>query len=122
MRIHTSHTRDAALRQLHRINSWLIAGSIALTGVFAEAAVHAFPGRTTKAASAGDGNKSGVHTGGSSKTSTDPLQPPAHAPQAASESASAAPAQESTPAQESAPAHEAAPPAEESTPVVSGGS
>ena len=49
MRNHTTHTRDAALHQLSRINRWLIAGSIVLTGVFAEVAAHAFPGKTAKA-------------------------------------------------------------------------
>ena len=39
-------TRDAALRRLHRVNRWLIAGSVALTGVFAEAAASAFPGHS----------------------------------------------------------------------------
>ena len=36
--------RDAALRRLDRVNRWLIAGSVALTGVFTEVAASAFPG------------------------------------------------------------------------------
>jgi hypothetical protein len=140
MHTHTSHTRDAALRQLHRINRWLVAVSVILTGVFAETAAHAFPGRTTKAASASRAKRSRVHTRGTSHASTTiPLQPPAQAPQATSESSSsrepAAPAQkavapaqeptlaaqEQTPAAEPTPSHEAAP-AEAPAPVVSGGS
>jgi hypothetical protein len=150
--IHTTHTRDAALRELGRLNRWLVSGSLVLTGVFAEAAAHAFPGKKTKPASAGGANSSARrHTPAKSST-THPLQPPAQAPQATAESHSAttksapapesapsqeaapvqesAPAQEAAPAQESAPAQEAAPPTgsapapepEASAPVVSGGS
>ena len=125
--MHTSHTRDAALRELHRINRWLVAGSVVLTGVFAEAAAHAFPGRTAKAASGSHAKRSGVQPGSASSTSTtSPLQPPAHAPQATSEPTSSpesqAPAQEATtapepePAREPAPARES-PPAQESAPA-----
>jgi type IV secretory pathway VirB10-like protein len=133
MRIHTTHTRDAALRQLHRINRWLIAGSVVLTGAFAEAAAHAFPGKTTKPASATKAKRSGAHASSPSRTTTHSLQPPADPPQATIESSSApesptpsqeppaashesAPASEPAPAQESAPAHESAP-AQESTPA-----
>ena len=48
MRIHTTHTRDAALRELHRINRWMIAASVVLTGVLTDVAANAFPGRTVK--------------------------------------------------------------------------
>jgi hypothetical protein len=47
VRIHTTHTRDAALWHLRRMNRWLVIGSVALTGVLAEAAARAFPGKTT---------------------------------------------------------------------------
>jgi outer membrane biosynthesis protein TonB len=133
MPLHTTHTRDAALRQLHRINRWLIAGSVVLAGVFAEAAANAFPGRTTKTTSASKVKRSDTHTIAPSKTTTHSLQPPAHPPQATTESSSApdpaapsqetpaaspesAPASEPAPAQESAPTHESAP-AQESTPA-----
>jgi hypothetical protein len=121
MHTHTSHTRDAALRQLHRINRWLIAVSVVLTGVFAEAAAQAFPGRTTKVASASRAKRSRAHTRGSSHASTaGPLQPPARAPQATRESSapqeSAEPAQEATTTPESAPAQETAT-TQESTPA-----
>jgi hypothetical protein len=125
MPIHTTHTRDAALRQLHRINRWLIAGSVVLTGVFADAAAHAFPGRTTKTATASKVKRSGAHTSAPHTTTTHSLQPPNDAPQATTESSSspesAAPSQESTTTRETAPTHESRP-AEESAPVVSGGS
>ncbi len=53
MRFHTTHVRDSSLRRLRRINRWMIAASVALTGLFTEAAAHAFPGKsTTKPASA----------------------------------------------------------------------
>jgi hypothetical protein len=150
MPTHTTHTRDEALRQLHRVNRWLIAGSVVLTGAFAEAAAHAFPGRSAKAASASKVKRTGTRGSDPSRTTTHALQPPARAPQATTGSSSSsqstapsqeppaaseepAPAQEAAPAQESAqaeeptPAREAAPvqesrPAEESAPVVSGGS
>jgi hypothetical protein len=131
MRIHTTHTRDAALRELNRITRWLIAGSVVLTGVLSDVAASAFSGRSTKhgtniksaAAHAHEAHKR------STGTSTSALKPPAQAPTTSAEQPSApepapepAPAHEATP--EPAPAHEATPePApEESGPVVSGGS
>ncbi len=45
MRNHTTHTRDAALRRLSHINRWLVAGSVVLTGVLADVAASAFPGK-----------------------------------------------------------------------------
>jgi type IV secretory pathway VirB10-like protein len=143
MRIHTTHTRDAALRELGRLNRWLIAGSVVLTGAFAEAAASAFPGKTSRPAAARGAKSSTVRADTPAKTATHPLRPPAQAPQAATEaqnSTQAAPAQESAPAQEthesapesaptqesheSAPAQEPAPEPEPeaSAPVVSGGS
>jgi threonine synthase len=124
MRIHTTHTRDAALQQLQRLNRWLIAGSVLLTGAFTEAAAQAFPGRTVKKASAAGVSTAGkTHEHGAGDTATSsttaaPLKPPAQSPRAAGESSSpqaqeAAPARESQatqePAQEPAPEHESAP-------------
>ena len=40
-RSHTTHTRDAALRDLQRINRWMIAGSVILTGVLSDVAANA---------------------------------------------------------------------------------
>jgi hypothetical protein len=144
--------RDAALRRLQRSNRWLIAGSVALTGVFAEVAANAFPGKTLKTTG---GSRTGGHPHSGAKTSTQPVKPPVQAPtatpeaQAPAEESSpstsgesvpsqepapaeeAAPSSEPAPSRESAPAHESAPPVRESAPppaperappVVSGGS
>jgi hypothetical protein len=110
MRFHTTHTRDAALNRLSRINRWLIAGSVVLTGVLSEVAASAFPGKTIKAGSASKSKGSTAHPSTStSTTTTAPLRPPAQAP-------------ESAPTQESAPSQEPAPSQESSQQVVSGGS
>jgi hypothetical protein len=75
---HSTHARDAAIAQLTRMNRWLLAGSVLLTGVFAEIAASAFPGRKRQAAS--------HHAAGPSAhrqptgTSTAPLKPPEQAP------------------------------------------
>jgi len=127
MRSHTTHTRDAALRQLQRLNRWMIAGSVVLTGVLADVAANAFPGKTIKHTTAPSATKTGStnSSSGSKKTSTGVLRAPTQAPKSSeSESAPAeaqAPARESAPAQEAAPSQEAAPaeqaaPAQEATP------
>jgi outer membrane biosynthesis protein TonB len=140
-----THARESSLRKLTRINHWLIAGSVALTGLFVEAAAHAFPGKSAArtAAAAKHAHKHAHHHHAShSSTQTQSINPPAEAPQAATEpSAPGEPAapQESAPSEEAP--HEAAPesapveeparepepapepaPAEEAPPVVSGGS
>lgn len=147
-RSHTTHTRDAALRDLHRINRWMIAASVVLTGVLSDVAANAFPGKSAKHASASPPKTAKKKH--ASKTSTGvlraPAQPPAHAEsepaqesppsEPAQESAPSEPAQEAAPSQEAAPEQEAAPvqeaapepepsreaPAEAEAPVVSGGS
>jgi hypothetical protein len=150
-RPHNTHARESSLRKLTRINRWLIAGSVALTGLFVEAAAHAFPGkssaRTAAAAKHAHAHAHAHHHDHTSHSSThtQALNPPAQSPQATTESS--APAEptapqepapseeaphEAAPAQESAPVepapepqatHESAPaPAEEAPPVVSGGS
>jgi len=120
MRTHTAHTRDAALRQLRRANRWMIAGSVALTGVLAGVAANGFPGKTIKGSPASKSGSKG-HPRRSSRTPAKPLKPPARAPQASSESPASqessdtpqsAP-QESAPSREtrqSAPTQQAAPP------------
>jgi hypothetical protein len=154
MRAHPSHSTDAresSLRKLTRINRWLIAASVALTGLFVEAAAHAFPGksaaRSATATKHARARAHGRHPASHSSTRPQSLKPPAQAPQATPESSApaerAAPQEpapseearhEPAPAQEPAPAerapepeatHESAPapaPAEEAPPVVSGGS
>jgi hypothetical protein len=134
MRQFTSHTRDAALRRLSRANRWLIAGSVALTGVFAEVAANAFPGKTVHKGSSGARSSSKATSAPSTTTTTPgPVQPPASPPESAPQSGSEetgsaqAPQQsEAQPSREAAPSGEAAqqqaPAQESSGPVVSGGS
>lgn len=144
---HRTHDRDSSLLRLSRANRWLLASSLALTGLLTDVVAHAFPSKAhastpTKGSHAGRGH--GAHGDGHSSTTTHALKPPADPPQAsepaepASEAASepspeatreSAPAESpSTPVEEPAP--EAAPepqptpePAPEAeAPVVSGGS
>jgi hypothetical protein len=136
--LHTSHSRDAALRRLRGVNRWLLAGSAALTGVLTDVAANAFPGHSKRAAT-----PSAKPHHSSSKALKPPSQAPRPAttaqqttpapapaePAAPAESSSPAPAEE-TPApapeaQTEAPApetHQEAPAPEPSEPVVSGGS
>jgi len=141
---HSSHTRDAAVRRLTSANRWLIAGSVALTGILAEVAAQAFPGKKLASASAATSkhHASAPATREHSPQSQE-FHPPEASPEASGEAqgegggggnpgASESPPQTSeSPSQssESAPPSEApsqpageSPPAEESPPVVSGGS
>jgi hypothetical protein len=136
MRQFTSHTRDTALRRLSRANRWLIAGSVALTGVLSEVAANAFAGKTLPEGTSGSRSSSkAAGTSSSTTTTPGPLQPPAHAPEGASatgsqESGSAqAPqtsesqsSQETPPSGEAAQSQQQAPAQESQAPVVSGGS
>ena len=61
MRNHTTHTRDAALLRLSRINRWLVAGSIVLTGVLADVAAQAFPGKTKRSSASSSAHRSTTH-------------------------------------------------------------
>ena len=89
MSTHTTHTRDAALRQLRRLTRWLIAGSILLTGVLTDVAANAFPGKTARASAHGRAKAATTrakHRSASpDKTSTGSLKPPARAPEASPE-------------------------------------
>jgi hypothetical protein len=124
MRIHTTHTRDAALQQLNRVNRWLIAASVVLTGAFTEAAAHAFPGRTIKKSDAkgvrAKGGKQGTGAGhsstGTKSTGAVPLKPPTQAPQAA-EATSTTQAQEPAPEEEAQTSQQAASPEHEAAPA-----
>ena len=77
--INTTHSRDAALRQLGRFNRGLIAGSIALTAVLTDVAANAFPGKTTshraaaKATTAARGHPH-LHRLGSTTQALDPAR------------------------------------------------
>jgi hypothetical protein len=136
-----THARESSLRKLTRINRWLVAASVALTGLFVETAAHAFPGKSaTRTAAAAKHAHTLAHRhdrAGHSSTHTQSLNPPAQPPQATTESNAptepAAPqesapseaAPESAPVEEPAREPEPAPepaPAEEAPPVVSGGS
>ena len=80
---HSSHTRDAALRRLTSANRWLIAGSVALTGILAEVAAQAFPGKKLASASAAATKRkaSAPRTGERSPQSQE-FHPPEAAPEA----------------------------------------
>jgi len=133
----TSYTRDAALRKLGRINRWMIASSVALTGVLTEVAAQAFPGKA-KASTSGVVKRRASGPPSPAPARPTPLKAPAQAPSATTEAApetahsqesapspetvhESAPAQESAPAEHSAPAeaqHESAPaPAPEPAPA-----
>lgn len=129
MRLHlprTVQTRDAALGRLSRINRLLIAGSVTLTGVFADVAANAFPGRTLHSDSKSTPNQSSQngHSAQAHDSHSDgPLRAPAEAPKPAGEgtSESTPPEQpasttESRPSTESAPAQEPAGSESKSTP------
>jgi hypothetical protein len=133
MRDHGSQTRDAALRRLGRANRWLIAGSVTLTGVLAEVAAQAFPGKSVHSPATGAAASSSAHTpaksagSGSAKAPGGELRPPAQAPQQAPEreSPQPQPAPESSSPEPSGQAGsgQESPGTQQSTPpVVSGGS
>jgi hypothetical protein len=107
-RIHTTHTRDAALRQLNKINRWMIAGSVVLTGVLADVAANAFPGKTAKATATSKASKGHTKHAAAAKTTTGVLRAPEQAPKASGEAEPSQQAPPSEPAQEAAP-QEAAP-------------
>lgn len=141
---HTTNSRDSALRRLTRANRWLLAGSVALTGVLSEVAASAFPGKTVKMGSATDRAKTssaGSGARGSSGSLKAPAQAPRSSPEQVAPEAQAEAAPESQPEQEQpveAPPEqpveegtpetqaeatpEAAPEAAPEAPVVSGGS
>jgi hypothetical protein len=129
----TPRARDASLRRLGRINRWLIAGSVALTGVLADVAANAFGGRTIKSGVGASATKTKRSTGSSSSSGgSSGLQAPSQAPQGTESSQeprgeSSAPSQESqapsqesqAPSQESSPSREAAPSQESPPPEAS---
>jgi hypothetical protein len=89
-RIATPRTRDFALRRLAVCNRWLMAGSLALTGVFSELAASAFPGKSARAAGTHRAPAGTPAKGSPAKAHVthDPpssLQAPAQAPQASPE-------------------------------------
>jgi hypothetical protein len=136
MRTDSTRSRDAALRRLRNANRWLIAASVAATGVLTEVAAQAFPGRTIKTSAATRAVRSGSAGGSAARGKPTPLRPPAQAPESSASSESSNPSESSAPNESSPPAGEASgeaaspaqgtPPAEGSgqapEAVVSGGS
>jgi hypothetical protein len=84
--------RDAGLRRVSRLTRWLVAGSLALTGLFAGLAARAFPGHAGQ--QAGAATTTTTVTGGQSDDSSsqddgsDQLRAPAAAPSASGGSGS----------------------------------
>ena len=77
MTTHTTHSRDAALGRVRRLNRWLIAGSVVLTGVLTDAAANAFSGHRIKSTTRD------ARPGGRSTTTHKPAEPlkvPSQAP------------------------------------------
>jgi hypothetical protein len=128
---HTSRSRDAALRRLHRANRWLIAGSATLTGVLTAVAASAFPGKTlkeTRARSAGKAHRStgatGTRTGSGTSTGTSTLKAAKQAPQTSTTEGSSSAAEGSSPESSSSGSEGSSATQSETTetPVTSGGS
>jgi hypothetical protein len=121
---HTTHTRDAALSKLARINRLILAGSVTLTGVLADVAAHAFPGRTPHSHSVSTTKPAArqTHSVRAPSSSSGSLHPPAEAPKPAGETkVESAPEQpattsESPPSSQAAPAQESAGSESKSTP------
>ena len=90
LHIHTTHTRDAALLKLKRVNRWLIMGSIVLTSVLADVAANAFPGKTKTTAKSA--KNSHHHTKRSDPVGV--LAPPERAPESSSGEGSSGPPSE----------------------------
>jgi hypothetical protein len=121
-------TRNAALSRLRRCTRWLIAGSLAVTGLLWDLTAQAFPGRTPPTVS-GSGpdaaardtlarHRPHMHHAHAS------LKPPTQAPASSSPAHPAAQtaASEAQASSPQAPASESASEPEPHTPVVSGGS
>lgn len=83
--------RDAGLRRVSRLTRWLVAGSLALTGLFAGLAARAFPGHSQQASAATTTTtvtSSQSDDSSSQDDGSDQLQAPAAAPSASSGSGS----------------------------------
>ena len=81
MRNHTTHTRDAALRRLSHVNRWLVAGSVVLTGVLADVAANAFPGKHKASTSTSGAKRSSTQTKTSTSSGSGSLSSPKAAPE-----------------------------------------
>jgi hypothetical protein len=125
MRRHATHDRDNSLRRLSRVNRWLIAASLTLTGVLTEVAAHAFPSSAAGSGAAPAHAKHKRQRAHNSRPathhapSTSALKPPAHAPEASESGAEPSGEVTSEPSAEATheAVPEAAPPAEGSAPA-----
>ena len=84
-------TRDGGLALISRLNRWLIAGAIGLSGVLSVAAAQAFHGHTRSASSQSAGASSSAtrqqpSTGGGGGSLQQPDQAPTSAPASAAPS------------------------------------
>jgi hypothetical protein len=119
-RRHSREGRDAALERLRWVNRSVIAGSVALTAIFADTAANTFAGGTAHAknASAASGRAT-KHKSSARKAGESPLAPPSEAPQQAAprtetEQQATPTQEEAAPSQgEAAPAQQAAPEAQQ---------
>ncbi len=78
--------RDAGLNLIARINRWMIAGAVALSGLISVAAARSFHGRTTTptgAATSQPSSSSSSSSGSSSSSDGSGIQPPPQAPASA---------------------------------------
>jgi hypothetical protein len=83
--------RDAGLHRVSRLTRWLVAGSLALTGLFAGLAARAFPGHSQQASAATTTTtvtSSQSDDSSSQDDGSDQLQAPAAAPSASGGSGS----------------------------------
>lgn len=80
------NARDRGLALISRINRWMIAGAVALTGLVSLVASHSFHGRTLSSSAASSGSSSGSSGSSSSAGSTSSsnsagsIQQPSQAP------------------------------------------
>jgi hypothetical protein len=77
--------RDAGLRLIARINRWMIAGAVALSGLISVAAARSFHGRTATPTGAATSQPSSSSSSSGSSSSSDGsgIQPPPQAPASA---------------------------------------
>jgi hypothetical protein len=86
---HSPGARDAALRRLSRAKRWLLAGTVALTGVLTAVAANAFPGKSVNGVASSTGSsqaaasssESGRAGEGSGSGESSALQAPAQEPE-----------------------------------------
>jgi hypothetical protein len=85
--------RDRGLYLISRTTRWLVAGAVALTGVFSALAARALPGRSTHPVTVTPATASPTPTapsvGSDAGSNADNLQPPRRAPSPANGSGSA---------------------------------